>query len=220
MAVRHARCVNARLTWGAALWLLRPAYVVVELVVVAATTGGYRLANDTVSDLGAVGCSRGFCSPRHELMNGTFVGVGLLLALGAVLIAARLGTVVSVLLVVAGLSSVATGLAPVDENARLHGLAATPLFVCQPIALLLLARALRPTHVRVAGALLVTGSVTAAAAVGFLFDGDGAGAGVLERLALWPVLVALAVVAVVVVRPTVGSDGPARPGPSGSARQP
>jgi hypothetical membrane protein len=212
--------MNRQQTWGAALWLLRPAYILVELVVAAATTGGYRLADDTVSDLGAVGCSPASCSPRHELMNGTFVGVGLLLALGAVLLAARLGPAVTVLLVIAGLSSVATGLAPIDENAMLHTLAATPLFLCQPLALLLLARALRTAHVRLAGALLLTGSVTAAAAVGYLLVGDGPGAGALERLALWPVLVALAAVAAVVVRATVGSDGPAPPAGNCSARQP
>ena len=201
--------MSARLSCGAALWLVRPAYVGVELVVAAATTGGYRLADNTVSDLGAVECSPASCSPRHELMNSTFIGVGVLLALGAVLLAARLGPVVSALLVVAGLSSVATGLTPVDEDAILHGLVATPLFVCQPISLLLLARALRLAHIRLAGALFVTGSVTAAAAIGFLLVGDGAGAGFLERLALWPVLLALAAFAA-----TVTADLPgARPAP-------
>lgn len=200
--------------------MLRPAYIVVELVVAAATTGGYRFADDTVSDLGAVGCSPVSCSPWQELMNGTFVGVGLLLALGAVLLAAWLGPVVTVLLVVAGLSSVGTGLAPVDEDPLLHALVATPLFVCQPLALLLLARALRTTHVRLAGALLIAGSVTASATVGYLLVGNGAGAGVLERLALWPVLVALAAVAAVVVRPTGESDGPAPLAGGCSARKP
>ena len=199
------------MSWGAALWLLRPAYIAIELLVAAAATGGYRLDDDIVSDLGAVGCSPAFCSPRHELMNGTFVGAGLLLALGAVLLAARLGPAVTALLVVAGLSSVATGLAPVDEDPTLHGLAATPLFVCQPLALLLLGRRLRPAHVRTAGAVFLTGSLSAAAAVGFLLVGDGAGAGVLERLALWPVIIALAGVAVVLVGPTVTTDGHAHP---------
>lgn len=212
--------MNGQLALGAVLWLLRPTYIVVELFVASATTGDYRFADDTVSDLGAVGCSPASCSPRHELMNGTFVGVGLLLALGAVLLAVRLGPAVTVLLVIAGLSSVATGLAPVDENAMLHTLAATPLFVCQPLALLFLARALRTAHVRLAGALLLTGSVTAAATVGYLLVGTGTGAGVLERLALWPVIVALAAVAAVLVRPTVGSDGPAPPTGNCSARKP
>lgn len=202
------------------MWLLRPTYVAVELVVAAATNGGYRFADDTVSDLGAVGCSPEFCSPRHELMNSTFVGVGLLLALGALLLAARIGPVVSVLLVVAGLSSVATGLTPVDEGAMLHALMAAPLFVCQPLALLLLARALGPAHVGLGRALFFAGLVTAAAAVGYLLVGDGAGAGVLERLALWPVLFALAAVAAVLVRSTDGSGGSAPPSGSCLAPQP
>ena len=94
------------------------------------------------------------------------------------------------LLVVSGLSSVATGLAPVDVDARLHALAATPLFVCQPIALFLLSRLLRPPHRRTA-TLAGNGRVTATAAIGFIASGD-TGAGAWERLALWPVIVALA----------------------------
>ncbi len=184
--------VERRLVWGAVLWLLRPAYVVLELVVAAATTGEYRLDRDTVSDLGALTCDPRFCSPWHDLMNATFVGTGLLLALGALLLAPRLGSVVTVLLAVAGVSSVATGLAPVDQSSAIHFLAAAPLFVCQPAALLLLGVRLRAEHPRLAAALLATGVVTAVAAVGFVLGAPAAG--VLERLALWPVLVALAAV--------------------------
>ena len=206
MRLRHARGMRRRLACGAVLWLMRPAYIVLELVVAAGTTGRYRLVDDTVSDLGALGCSRAFCSPRHELMNGTFVGVGLLLTMGAVLLAPRLGTAVTVLLVVAGLSSVATGLAPVDQDPTLHMVAAAPLFVCQPLALLGLARGLRHRHRRLAAALLLAGSVTAGAAGAFLLVGAGAGAGLLERLALWPVIVALAVVAAVLLRSVSGES--------------
>ena len=191
--------MGGRLSWGAGLLLVRPAYVVVELLVAAATTGRYSLRDDTVSDLGAARCSPVSCSPWHDLMNGTFVVVGLLLALGAVALAPQLGRAVTALLVVAGLSTVATGLAPVDGDGTLHALAASPLFVCQPLALLLLGGRLRRPHPRVAGALLLTGSTSAAAAVGFLLVGDGVGAGLLERLALWPVLVALAAAAAVLV---------------------
>ena len=41
-------------------------------------------------------------------------------------------------------------------------------------------------------ALLATGAVTAAAAVGFIVSGDERAGGALERLALWPVLFGLA----------------------------
>ena len=187
----HARRMRKRIVWGAALWAVRPVYVAIELAVAGLTTGSYSVVDDTVSDLGALGCSADFCSPAHALMNGTFVGVGALLAGGALLLAPRTGRPVTALLVVSGLSSVATGFAPVDVDAGLHALAATPLFVCQPVALLVLGRRLRASRPRTATALYVTGAVTAAGAVGFIASGD-VGAGTWERLALWPVNGALA----------------------------
>ena len=179
--------------WGALALLVRPAYVATELVTAAATTGGYSLVADSVSRLGEVGCSEAYCSPRHQVMNGSFVGFGVLLAGGAVLLARPLGRWVTVLLVVSGLSSVATGLAPLDRDATLHAVAATPLFVAQPLALLALGARVRRTAPGLGRGLAATGAVTAAAAVGFVLVGeDGAAAGLLERLALWPVLVGLA----------------------------
>jgi hypothetical membrane protein len=71
-------------------------------------------------------------------MNGSFMAFGVLLAGGAVLLARPLGPWVAGLLTVSGLSSVATGLAPLDQDATLHGIAAAPLFVAQPIALIVL----------------------------------------------------------------------------------
>lgn len=189
--------MERRLAWGAGMLLVRPAYVALELVVAAGTTGDYSLLHDTVSDLGALDCAATYCSPWHDLMNGTFVGTGLLLAGGAALLAPRFGRVVTGLLVVAGFSSVATGLAPIDQGATAHALAAAPLFVCQPVALLLLARRVRGSHPRLTVALGLTGAGTAAAAVGFILaGGESGGAGLLERLALWPVLFALAGAAV------------------------
>ena len=184
---------NAHLErWGTLALLVRPAYVATEVVVAAATTGGYGFARDTVSRLGEVGCSAAYCSPRHELMNASFVVFGVLLAAGATLLHRRLGPLVTALLVVSGLSSVATGLAPQDQGATLHLLAAAPLFVAQPLALLLLGARVRREQPGTARALTVTGAVTAAAAIGFVALGDIPVTGALERLALWPVLVALA----------------------------
>ena len=125
-------------------------------------------------------------------MNGSFMVFGVLLVAGAVLLTRTLGPWVTGLLVVSGLSSVATGLAPLDQDATLHALAATPLFVAQPVALLVLGARLRADQPRLAGALLTTGVVTAAAAAAFVLSGDGPVSGALERLALWPVMVALA----------------------------
>jgi hypothetical protein len=160
---------------GALVFLLRPTYIATEVVTAAATTGGYSFVSDSVSRLGEVGCSAAYCSPRHEVMNGAFMAYGIALAAGALLLARPLGPWVTGLLVVSGLSSYATGLAPLD----------------QPVALLLLGARVRERSPRLGNALLATGAVTAAAAVGFVLSGEGRAAGALERAALWPVLLGL-----------------------------
>jgi hypothetical membrane protein len=177
---------------GALAFLLRPTYIATEFVTAAATTGGYSFVSDSVSKLGEVGCSAAYCSPRHEVMNGSFIAYGVLLAGGALLLMRPLGPWVTGLLVVSGVSSFATGLAPLDQDATLHAIAATPLFVGQPLALLLLGWRVREERPRLSKALLLTGAVTAAAAVGFIVSGEERAAGALERLALWPVLLGLA----------------------------
>lgn len=178
--------------WGALALLVRPAYIATEFVVAAATTGGYSFVSDSVSRLGEIGCSAAYCSPRHELMNGSFMGFGALLVVGAVLLSPLLGPWVTALLVVSGLSSVATGLVPLDQDATLHVIAAAPLFAAQPIALIVLGSRFLDDGPRPARALLAAGVLTGTAAVAFVFSGDGPASGVLERLALWPVLVGLA----------------------------
>ncbi len=203
---------------GALALLVRPAYVATEVVVAAATTGGYSFVHDSVSRLGEVGCSAAYCSPRHELMNGSFMGFGALLAGGAVLLSRPLGPWVTGLLVVSGVSSFATGLAPQDQDATLHVVAATPLFVAQPIALALLGARVRRDQPRVARALVATGVVTGAAAVGFVLSGDGAASGALERLALWPVLVGVAGFAWTQLAPEPAEVSP-RPGRPGRGRR-
>lgn len=187
--------------WGALALLARPLYIATEFVVATATTGGYSFISDSVSRLGEVGCSAAYCSPRHEIMNVSFMGFGALLAGGAVLLSRPLGPWVTGLLVVSGLSSVATGLAPLDQDATLHAIAASPLFVAQPIALIVLGARVRHDRPRLAGALVATGVVTGAAAVGFVLSGDSSTSGAIERLALWPVLVALAGFAWTQLRP-------------------
>lgn len=180
---------------GALALLVRPAYVATEVVTARATTGGYSFVSDSVSRLGELGCSAAYCSPRHEVMNGSFVVFGALLAGGALLLARPLGPTATGLLVVSGASSVATGFAPLDQDATLHALAATPLFVAQPLALLVLGARLRRTRPRLARVLTGTGVLTAGAAAAFVVSPEGGASGALERLALWPVLGALAAVA-------------------------
>lgn len=197
---------------GALLLAVRPLYLLGEVVVATRVTG-YSFLDDTVSALGVVGCPvpasvAPGCSPQHALMNGSFVVYGGLLAAGALLLARRWGSTregraAVALLVVAGASSVATGLAPLDQDSGRHLAAALPLFVAQPAALLLLAVHLRPSHRRLSAALLSTGVLCALGAVtfGLLLDAERWG-GLAERVALWPVFVAVAAAAATELRGT------------------
>lgn len=190
---------------GAVLWLVRPAYFVAEIAVALWATARYSFVDNTISDLGAAGCTSiqrwgapvPVCSPAHDLMNGSFIVFGAFMAIGAVLMFGRFGrgplaVAVSALLVVSGLSSIATGLTPLDLHPDGHVLAATPLFVAQPLALVLLGIALKDRRGRTGVVLIVTGIVCAVAALAFIQIDHGIG--ITERIALWPVFLALAVV--------------------------
>ena len=190
--------------WGSLALLIRPAYIATEFVTAAATTGGYSFLTDSVSKLGEVGCSAAYCSPRHAVMNSSFVAFGLLMAGGAALLARPLGPWVTGLLVVSGLSSVATGLTPLDQGTTAHAIAAAPLFVAQPIALVVLGVRMRTERPVASRALLSTGLLTGAAAAAFILAGDDLPSGAFERLALWPVLFGLAGFAWTQLRPPTG----------------
>jgi hypothetical membrane protein len=174
---------------GALIILLRPTYLATEYAVAAATQGGYSFMHDTVSKLGEIGTTDLYSSPRHKVMNGAFMGYGVALAGGALLMAKPMGPWVTGLLVVSGVSSYATGMAPLDVDRIKHSKAATPLFVAQPIALALLGHRLRHERPHLAKALLATGVVTAGCTIWFAKSVEGdRHRGIVERVALWPIL--------------------------------
>lgn len=196
---------------------MQPAYVLVELLVAVVAVGAagasaaYSLRDDTISALGMLTCSPGHggslvdvCSPAHAVMNLAFVVFGLLRAAGAVLLRPRLGAgtwgVAAVCLwVVSALAAAAVGLVPVDQQPGWHVVAALPVFVLQPVAVLATAEALRRSGAAsraVARSGTLIGALTLAAAVAFgLRLGSPTWVGGLERLVLWPAYVWLAVVA-------------------------
>lgn len=196
---------------GVACWLAQPAYLLTELLVAAGASAAYSLREDTISALGMLTCSPGHagspvdvCSPGHVGMNAAFVVFGLLRATGAALVRPALGagrwaTAAVTLWVVSALAAAAVGLVPVDQQPGWHVVAALPVFVLQPLAVLVTAVALRRSGA-VTRALsdsgLVVGGLTLAAAAGFgLRLGGATWVGGLERLALWPAYPWLAVVA-------------------------
>ncbi|RKT79920.1 uncharacterized protein DUF998 [Terracoccus luteus] len=207
---------------GRACWSVQPLYVVAELVVAAAAVGAsaYSLLGDTVSDLGASACTTSLCSPWHPAMNVVFIVFSLVRVVGAVALRPSWRDVATWAWVLSGLSAAAVGLAPVDRMPTAHVLVATPVFVLQPLALMLTARRLAPTHPRVGRAGMVLAVVTALAAVAFLLAASGAPdpgtslSGALERLALWPVYLWLGLAARSV---TVGPHVCSRAGRAGRA---
>lgn len=205
-----AHCVSSsrvtRHRLGAIMWGLRPVYLVIEVAVAAWSTARYSFVDNTISDLGAAECTsiRRFgdpvpvCSPGHDLMNVAFIVSGALMAVGAVLLYGRFGrgwlpALLAMLLVMSGLSSIATGLTPLDLYPDGHVLAATPLFVAQPIALVLLGWLVRGERRRTGLALMATGVLCGVGAA--LFIGVDQAIGITERIALWPVFLALVVAA-------------------------
>ena len=197
-----------RLRLGQLCWWIQPLVIVTELIAFAFVVAPYSLLNNTISDLGARGC--GFvpypaadvavCSPAHVVVNAGMVVGGLLLAVGAIALAptyasGRAGVTALVLWVISGISVMGAGLVPLDVNLLLHALVSTPAILLQPVALGLhsftLARFGSP-HWRW---LVAAAGVLSADAVFFLVRLEVEGGGLLERLAVWPVLLALPLLA-------------------------
>lgn len=181
---------TARAALPYAAWLAQPGYLAAEVLLALLAGVHYSLADDTISALGT-GCasptSTG-CSSAPWAMNLVFVVFGALQAVGAlplVLDGAGRARIVGWLWVVAGVFSVGVGLAPVDAHPLLHSLVALPVFVAQPLAVLLHARWLTAGRVRTAGTALGLVAALGAVAFGVLLGAD-AWSGAAERLAIWP----------------------------------
>jgi hypothetical protein len=118
-------------------------------------------------------------------------------------------TTAVVLWVVTGLSSIATGLIPLDRDLDLHALVALPALVTQSLALLVTGYVLR--HRRgPSRATLLVGAISLAGLVAFFArTGSAELGGLFERLAIWPGYLWLPVLAVVVLRERRSEDAAA-----------
>ncbi|MEP6856012.1 MAG: DUF998 domain-containing protein [Pedococcus sp.] len=173
-----------------AAWLAQPGYLAAEVLLAEVAGVGYSMADDTISALGTSCDSAAAtgCSSAPWAMNLAFIGFGALQALGAVpLLREPVGRsrVVGWLWVVAGVFSVGVGLAPVDAHPTLHSLVALPVFVAQPLAVLLHARWLATGRLQAVGTVLGLAAIIGAVAFGALLGADG-WSGAAERLAVWP----------------------------------
>lgn len=194
---------------GCTAWIVGVAqFFVVHGVVEAAWSKPYSWAQNNISDLGNAHCAvrqepmpRYICSPEHQLMNVSFIALGILLVAGVALTGSlwRRGgipVVARVLLAGAGLGFVLVGLAPADVHENQHVLGALLIMGTGNIGLLLAAFGLAndaPGRLRRATGLLGIAAITAA---GLFLSRHylGLGMGGMERVAVFPLLIwALAV---------------------------
>ncbi|HLT62022.1 MAG TPA: DUF998 domain-containing protein [Microlunatus sp.] len=208
----RAHLLRRSVLLGAGCWLLTVLYLAVEPIV-ASAAASYSFAGDTISLLGITECvpagefsSRPFCSPWHAGLNGAFVVRGALTVAGAVLLRAlwprRPSTWVGLaLIIVAGLSTLATGLFPLTAGLAAHSVAALPQFPAEGVGMTLLGVAARRDDRPVALISLVCGITTLVGLVLFLGATPlGLPIGVTERIAFYPVTVWTTVVAALVLR--------------------
>ncbi|MGB5953149.1 MAG: DUF998 domain-containing protein [Ornithinimicrobium sp.] len=179
-------------------WTVQPAYVAAEVLLGVTAGVAYSFRDDTISALGTA-CSATVlsgCSSQPWAMNAAFVGFGAMQAIGAwhmIRERSRTSQVVGGLWAVAGSFSILVGFLPVDNHPVAHTLVALPVFLTQPLALLLHAR-LCSGRLRAAGLTLAAVSVVGAFAFGGLL-GSGTWEGFTERMAIWPAKIWLALVA-------------------------
>ncbi|MFE5710667.1 DUF998 domain-containing protein [Streptomyces sp. NPDC056501] len=202
---------------GYAAWVVGVVqFFVVHGIAESAWARPYSWALNNISDLGNARCAlqaapepRYVCSPEHGLMNGSFIALGVLLVVGAVLTGDALwrkgpaAALARLLLAGAGAGFVLAGLAPADVDENLHVLGALLIMAGGNIGLVLagsgLADHVRPP-LRRATALLGIAAITA---LGLFLSRHylGLGMGGMERVAAFPLLLwALAAGALGLVR--------------------
>ncbi|GLZ78623.1 hypothetical protein Afil01_34300 [Actinorhabdospora filicis] len=188
----------SRARFAAYAWILLVLFFVVQAIAQAASTAPYSFTGQFVSDLGNTACGPWeyftdgsvveICSPAHGLVNASFALSGILLAAGTLLAwrswpARRAVTVAKVLLVVAGTGWVVVSLAPENENLTAHGLGAMMMLAGGSAAMILLGASLRQWWTLAAGVIAAAATVLTLAQA-YL----GLGLGVMERLAVFPLL--------------------------------
>jgi len=185
--------------------MLQPLYILAELMSVLAVRAPYSLLDSTISAAGATTCTTivdatgtvEVCSPLGWVLNSAMVLAGAGVAVGIVLLRpwlptrrGRNGIVVTG--IISGVSMAATGLVPLDLNMDLHVLVALPQFISFPVMLALLAVILR--H-EAPGTAILSGLAACLCVLGvvlfIVFLEAPHGAGLFERLALWPWSLAL-----------------------------
>lgn len=176
---------------GAVGWALSIAFFVVQAIAQAASARPFSLATNLISDLGNTACGSAVCSPLHNLMNATFIVVGLLHWGGAAMtwrawptgLQSRAGLI---LLALAGWGLAYAGVFPENVTPENHRVGALLGLVSLNVSMLLLGSVLLESA-RTAGVLALLSGVVGLTAFGlFLSQSAWLPTGISERLADYP----------------------------------
>lgn len=180
---------------GPLIWMLDIQYFVTQIIVAAAWSHPFSLRFNTISDLGNTACGlyngRLVCSPWHNLMNASFITLGVTMAVGSMLIyqefrqrpGSRLGFTFMGL---AGVGTVLVGSFPENTLGNVHLLGAALPFLVGNLGLVILSFALDiPKSLRIY--TFLSGSL-ALVALGFFASHHylSLGEGGMERLTAYP----------------------------------
>lgn len=213
--------MTRQVTLGAACWALSIAYFADQALAQTASTRPYSMATNLISDLGITACGpysgighADVCSPLHGLVNGTFIVVGLLHAIGA--LATRqawprgpqrsfgLGFIA-----LAGTGLILAGLAPENVAPTIHAVGALYGILALNVGMILLGLTLLSLMRGLGAMALVAGLVGLVGTILFLTS-PALAQGATERVADYPAAAMLVVFGAYLLLSTVMGPTPVR----------
>ena len=171
---------------GAGWWALCFQFFVAEQIARMGWPGHYSMTGNWISDLGAAN------SPRHWVMNVSFVLQGVLISVGAILMRrlfpAKLSYRVALLLfLVSGVGVLVVGLVPEDRDAQVHRVAALAHLLAGNLAMILIGVSMLAgaARVRFRGVITLLAGLLGLTALALLGLGEK-DVGTFERMAAYP----------------------------------
>jgi hypothetical membrane protein len=212
---------------GPILYVTSIQYFAIQLFVALQWKPPYNLSRDTISDLGNTACGtwngRYVCSPFHNLMNASFVILGITMALGSVLVSrnfanGRASKAGFAAMTISGAGVIMVGFFPENSVSALHGLGAAIPFVLGNASLIILALSFKmPVLLRLY--FFLSGAVALLALMAYASSHDlGLGEGGIERVVAYPQTVCLIVIGFYLAARSSARQGPRTISPGRAAR--
>lgn len=180
---------------GPIMWILCIQYFITQYIVASDWAIQYSIKKNTISDLGNTVCGiysgREVCSPLHNLMNLSFIMLGLFMMIGAILIyqefsKSKFSFIGFGFMFLAGFGTLLVGLFPENTINILHSFGAFLPFLIGNTGIVILGVALNvPKSLRLYS--IITGIISLIALIFFISHYYlGLGIGGMERITAYP----------------------------------